>query len=127
MRKIITGLAACTIITGCAVTPVYKAQARHDDQNYVLELEEQQSGLSMTAIIKANGSEVFKHTYKNLFNEPSCYKTAVASWHCDFYSELDGKKLKIEYVTKANFAQATTLYNLYLDGDFLTQIVTTSK
>ena len=123
MKKVITAIFISALLASCGtVTPVFKAAGQYDQKKYVFELEDQLEGMTLTTILRANGKEVFNHTWKNLYKEPACQKTAVASWKCVFTADLDGQTLKIVKDDKAELFSNSKMYELYINDEFITQI-----
>ena len=123
MKKLLTAIILTFVIYGCtAPNPVYKAAGQHNGEKYIFEITAAGGAFDSETVLKINGSEAFRHKWKNLYREPTCEKTAAASWKCKFDTLYDDKKLTLIYETRATLLANMTYYEIYLDDEFVEQI-----
>ena len=111
------------LISGCTGPTEFQAAGMHSGQKYKIEVVKGKETFNPSLSVRLNGKEALFVKRVNMFKDPNCQKTKVASWRCRYTTDYDGKQLVVVEETNATLASNSLNYDIYLDGDYVQRVV----
>ena len=116
-------LALPWLMGGCEGPTDFQAAGVHGGKNYKIEVIRGKETFNSSLSVVLNGREALLVKRVNMFKDPNCQKTRVASWRCSYTTIYDGKELIVVEETNTTLASNSLNYDIYLDGDYVQRVV----